>query len=141
MVGRVVTTTRPPTSLKQPLGHTLMLAQVMGMIEAVGLRVGIIDRDFGEGGLGENLLGDILDRANHDLVNETDIGVLARGDPRDHLAPGHLGIDHGLPAAAAVVDHDDEILHAGRVLPIGIWPCGRGTRPWRATARSVRGAT
>ena len=33
-----------------------MLAQVVGMIEAVGLTVGI-DRDLGEGGLSQNLFG------------------------------------------------------------------------------------
>ena len=148
------------------LDHSrLVLAQIVGVIEAVGLRVGVVDGDFGEGGLGQNLLGDVLDRAVQDFVNEADIAVFARGDPRDHLAPGHLGIDHGLAPAAAVVDHDDEILHGAcnisenqkkvkrGLLPnpeivryrsvtglSGFRPCGPGPRPWPATVRSGRAA-
>jgi len=30
------------------------------------------------------------------------------------IAAGDFGIDDGLAAAAAVIDHDDEILHAGQ---------------------------
>src|SRR5581483_504930 len=106
--GRTVKAAPPEARVSS---SSLVLAQVVGVIEAIGLPIEVIDRDFGEGGFGQNLLGDVLDRAVHDFVNEADVGVLARGDPRDHFAPGHLGIDHGLPATAAVVDHDDEILH------------------------------
>src|ERR1700742_1699693 len=96
--------------------HRLGFAQIGDVIETVGLRVDIFDCDFGEGGFGQNLLGHVLDRAVDDFVNEADVAVFARGDPRDHLAPGHLGIDYGLAPTAAVIDHDDEILHASYYL-------------------------
>src|SRR6476660_1193395 len=39
--------------------------------------------------------------------------VLTRRDPGDDLAPCDFRVDDGLATAAAVVDHHDEILHAG----------------------------
>jgi hypothetical protein len=46
-------------------------------------------------------------------MDEADVPVFTRGDPGDDLAPCDFGIDDGLATAAAVVDHHDEILHAG----------------------------
>ena len=46
-------------------------------------------------------------------MDETDVLVFARCNPRDDLAPGDFRIDDGFTAATAVIDHDDEILHAG----------------------------
>src|SRR5262249_19170862 len=137
-----------------------------GVIEAVCLPIEVLGGDFGEGGLGQNLLGHVLDRAVHDFVNEADVAVLARGDPGDHLTPRHLGIDHGLAPTAAVVDHDNKILHAPHYLRkseksqaglssdpeivrtrpdqaklIGIWTCGPGPRPSPATLQFARAAT
>ncbi|KRQ95338.1 hypothetical protein CQ10_32840 [Bradyrhizobium valentinum] len=79
----------------------------------VGLQVGARRADLRQGRLAENLGGDILDRATCDFVDEADIPVFTRRDPGDNLAPCDFRVDDGLAAAAAVVDHHDEILHAG----------------------------
>ncbi len=52
------------------------------MIEPVRLQIGAGRRDFGYGGLRKDVLGDVLDRAVGDLVNEADIAVFA-GDDRE----------------------------------------------------------
>jgi hypothetical protein len=43
-------------------------------------------------------------------MNEADVPVFAGGNARDHLAPGNLGIYHGLAPAPSIIDHHDEIL-------------------------------
>ena len=82
------------------------------MIEAAGLQVGAGDRDFRQGGLRQDLGGDIVDGGIGDFVDETDIPVFAGRHARDDLAPGDLGIDDSLASAPAIIDHHDEILHA-----------------------------
>lgn len=54
-----------------------------------------------------------------DLVDEADVLVFARHDPRDDLAPGDFGIDNGLAAAAAVIDHHDKYCMLAIWLPPG----------------------
>jgi hypothetical protein len=81
------------------------------MIELGGLQVGARRWDFGDGRLGQDILGDILDRLVDDFVDEADIAVFAGRDPGDHLAPRDFGIDYGLATTPAIVDHDDKILH------------------------------
>jgi len=83
------------------------------MIEATCLEIGAIGRDFGQRSGGQNLVSDVADGTIDDLVDEADILVLAGRHARDHLAPGHLGIDDCFAAAASVVDHHDKILHLG----------------------------
>jgi hypothetical protein len=83
------------------------------MVEAAGLQIGAAGRNFGQRGLGQDIGGDVLDRAIGDLVNEADVVVFARCHARDHFATGDLGIDDGLASAPAIVDHHDEILHSG----------------------------
>lgn len=61
-----------------------MLAQVAGVIEGARLQIGAIGGDLGKGGFGQDLLGDIVDRAVH-------------------LAPGDLGIHDGFAAAASII--------------------------------------
>src|SRR5438045_5613999 len=78
-----------------------------------GLQVGACRADVGQGRFAENLGGDVLDRAIRDLMDEADIAVFTRRDPGDDLAPCDFRIDDGLATAAAVVDHHNEILHAG----------------------------
>ena len=60
-----------------------MLAKIADVIELVGLQVGIRRADIGQGRLAENLGGDVLDRAIGDFVDEADIPVFTRRDPRD----------------------------------------------------------
>src|SRR5215475_16040157 len=91
--------------------YRLVLAQISCMVEAVGLQISGC-MDLGEGSLGEDLLGHVLDGLTFDFMNEADVLVLTGGHARDDLAPGDLGIDDSLAAAAAVIDHHDEILHA-----------------------------
>jgi hypothetical protein len=88
-----------------------MLAQFTRMIEPGGLQIGGRSRNFGQGGLRQDLSGDIVDRAVGDLVNEADVAVFAGGDARDYFTARDFGIDNCLATAAAVVDHHDEILH------------------------------
>jgi len=88
-----------------------MLAQVADVIETVGLEHGGIGCDLGKGGLGQNILGDVVDRAVNDLMNEADVAILAGGDARDHLSSRNFRIDNGFATAAPMVDHHDEILH------------------------------
>ncbi|MBB4258618.1 hypothetical protein GGD64_002637 [Bradyrhizobium sp. CIR3A] len=57
-----------------------MLAQIVGVIEANCLEVDVFGRDPGQGGLGQDRLGDVFDRTPGDLVDERDIPVFARGD-------------------------------------------------------------
>src|SRR5262249_3444204 len=56
---------------------------------------------------------DVLDRPVVDLVNEADVAVFPRCHARDHVAPGHLGIDHGFTSTPTIIDHHHKILHAG----------------------------
>src|SRR5262249_20929111 len=67
---------------------------------------------------GQDLLGHIVDRAVHDLVDEADVSILARSDPRHDLAPRHFRIDYGLASATAIVDHHDKIFHAPNISDI-----------------------
>ena len=64
---------------------------------------------------------DVLNRRLRNLVDEADIGILSRRDPRDDLAPCHLGIYDRFTAAAAIVDHDDDILHVRKFDVDGQW--------------------
>ena len=74
-----------------------MLPEIAGMIEAVGLQIGAISRDFGWRRLGQNLLGDVLDRTVHDFVDEADVAVFTGRYARDQLASRDFGIDHPRP--------------------------------------------
>jgi hypothetical protein len=100
-----------------------MLAQIKGMIETIGLQIGFAGCDFGQG-RGQNVLGHICNHAIGDFMNEADVALLRHA--RDHLSPGDVGINHGFAAAPAVVDHHDEILHAGPVRQAGQASIERG---------------
>ena len=91
-----------------------MLAEIADVVETAGLQIGTGRPDLGQGRLAENLRSDVLDRAVRDFMDKADVPVFARGDPGDDLAPCDFRVDDGLAAAAAVVDHDDEVLHAWR---------------------------
>src|ERR1700694_50203 len=93
-----------------------MLPEIAAMIETAGLQIGVRDRDFGNGGLRQNLGGDIADRSVGDFMNEADVLVFAGGNARDDFAPGDLGIDNGLAPAPSLVDPHDKILHRGVLL-------------------------
>ena len=47
------------------------------MIETAGLQVGACHRDFGKGGLRQNLGGDVIDRGLGDFVYKADVLVFA----------------------------------------------------------------
>src|SRR5260370_17168774 len=94
-----------------------MLAEIAGMIDAVGLQIGACDRDFGTRCLRQHLGGDIVDGAIGDFMNEAEVLVFAGGDARDRFAPGDLGVDDRLAPAPSIVDHHDEILHGALFLP------------------------
>jgi hypothetical protein len=93
-----------------------MLAKIANMIGPNGLQVDMLWLDLGQGGLGEDVVGNVLYRQIDDLVNEADVPVLAGGNPCHDLAPGDLGINDGLAALAAIVDHYNEILHPAPVM-------------------------
>src|SRR3954466_7437551 len=78
-----------------------------------GLQICVRGAEAGQDRLAENLGGDVLDRAIRDLMDEADIPVFTRRDPGDDLASCDFRVDDGLATAATVVDHHDEILHAG----------------------------
>ena len=94
-----------------------MLAKIADVIEAIGLQVGAGETNVREGGFAQHVGGDILYRTIGDFMDEADIPVFARRHPGDDFAPCDFRIDDGLTAAAAVVDHHDEILHAGDLTP------------------------
>jgi hypothetical protein len=94
-----------------------MLAEIAGVIEPDGLQIGAGRLDFGQGRFGQDLGGNIVDRGIGDFMNEADIAVLAGCDSGDDFAPRDLGIDDGLASAPSVVDHHDEILHQGLIVP------------------------
>ena len=48
----------PPSGL-----HGLMLAEITGMVEAVGLQIGAGCRNFGKSCLRQDFRGDVIDRA------------------------------------------------------------------------------
>jgi hypothetical protein len=96
-----------------PSLHHLMLSEIVVMIEMAGLQIGAGGGDFGDGGLGQNLGGDIVDRGICDFVNETDVSVFAGRHPRDNFPPGDFRIDDGLAPASPIVDHYNKILHGG----------------------------
>ena len=87
-----------------------MLSKVARVVESAGLQIGARQADFGNGGLRQNLGGDILNRGIGDFMNEADVPVFAGGNTGDYFAPGDFGIDHGLAPAPAIVDHYHEIL-------------------------------
>jgi hypothetical protein len=89
-----------------------MLSQIPRVVEIVSLPAGFGLIDGGEGGLAQNVGGDILDQGIRDFVDEADILVFAGRHARNHLAPCDLGIDHGLAAAPSIVDHHEEILQS-----------------------------
>src|SRR5882724_3993147 len=88
-----------------------VLAEIVEMIEARSLQVDLRRFDFGEGGFGQNIRGDVLHRRVDDLVNEADVPVFTGRHASDDFASGDFGIDDGLAAAASIVDHDNKILH------------------------------
>ena len=90
-----------------------MLAKIADVIEMAGLQIAARRADLRQGRLAEDLGGDVLDRAIRDFMDEADIAVFTRRDPGDDLASCDFRVDDGLATAAAVVDHHDEILHAG----------------------------
>src|SRR5436190_3166486 len=94
--------------------NRLVLAQIAKVIEMAGLQTGACRADVGKGSLAENIGGDILDGGIGDLMDETDVLVLARRYPRDDFAPGDFRIDNGFAAAPAIIDHHHEILHTWR---------------------------
>src|SRR5580658_8917583 len=95
-----------------------MLPQIAGVIEAARLNIGAVGRDVGQGGLGQDLGGDVVDAGIGDLVDEADIAVFAGYNARDDFAPGHFRVDDGLAPAPSIIDHHDEILHARPGLPL-----------------------
>jgi hypothetical protein len=70
-----------------------MLAKIANVIEMTGLQTRSGRADLRQGGLAENLGGDVLNRAICDFVDEADIAVLTRRDPGDDLAPGDFRVD------------------------------------------------
>src|SRR5512138_899599 len=94
--------------------RALVLAEA---VEMLGLQVRPRRADLGQGCLAENLGGDVLDRAVGDFMDEADVSVLPRCDPGDNLAPCDFRVDDRLTTAATIVDHHDEILHAGDLAP------------------------
>jgi hypothetical protein len=55
--------------------NRLVLAQVAAVVECAGLQIGVVSANLGEGGLAENIGGDVLDRGLIDLMNEADVPV------------------------------------------------------------------
>ncbi|MEY9427281.1 NADPH:quinone reductase-like Zn-dependent oxidoreductase [Bradyrhizobium ottawaense] len=102
---------RPSGVMSGPASRPFMLAHIAGVIEVNCLEVDVFGRDPGQGGLGQDRLGDVLDRTPGDLVYERDIPVFARGDAGDDLTPCDFGVDDRLAAPPSIVDHHDEILH------------------------------
>src|SRR4051812_40868400 len=82
------------------------------MVEPMGLQIELAGLNVRYCGFGEDIRRDVLDRSVIDLVNEADVVVFPGGHARDHVAPCHLGINHGLAPSPAIVDHHDKILHA-----------------------------
>jgi hypothetical protein len=64
-----------------------VLAQIPGVIELAGLQIRFRCRDVGQRRLGQDRLGDIVDRAVRDFMNETDVLVFAGGYARDDVPP------------------------------------------------------
>ena len=95
------------------------------MVEAASLQVRARDRDFRQRRLRQNLGGDVVDCGIGDFVDEADIFVFAGSHARHDLAPGDFGIDDGLAAAPAIVDHHHEILHALALFAPEKGPFGR----------------
>src|SRR5450631_750276 len=93
--------------------YRLVLCEIAGVIEAIGLQFGANYRDFGKGCLGHNLGRDVIHRRICDLVDEADVFVFAGGHARDNLPPRDFRIDNGLASAPSVIDHRNEILHGG----------------------------
>jgi hypothetical protein len=92
-----------------------VLAIIADAIELAGLQVCASLVNLWEGGFAEDLGSNVSDRTIGDLMDEADIAVLTRRYSGNHFAPGDFGIDDGLATTAAIVDHHDEILHAGDV--------------------------
>jgi hypothetical protein len=96
-----------------------VFAQIAGVIEAAGLQIGAGRPDFGKGCLGQDLGGNVVDRAIGDFMDEADVLVFAGHDTRDDLPPRDFWIDDGLATAPSVVDHHDEILQGGApIVPV-----------------------
>jgi len=79
------------------------------MIETAGLQVGACHRDFGKGGLRQNLGGDVIDRGLGDFVYKADVLVFAGSDSRDDFPPGDLGIDDGLAPAPTISENQKSV--------------------------------
>jgi hypothetical protein len=91
--------------------HGGVLAKITSMIGTDGLQVDVFRLDLGEGGLGEDVVGNVFYYEADDLVDEADIPVLAGGNACHDLAAGDLGINDGFAAPPPIVDHHNEILH------------------------------
>src|SRR5687768_17186466 len=89
-----------------------MFSQVALVVELVGLQIDACRGNIGKRGFVQNVGGDVLDGGIDDFMDEADVPVFTRRNPRDDLAPGNFRIDNGFTAATAVIDHHDEILHA-----------------------------
>lgn len=48
-------------------------------------------------------------------MDEADVFILTRRDPGDDLASCDFRVDDSLATTAAVIDHHDEVLHAGNL--------------------------
>ena len=72
--------------------HCLVFAQIAGVIEATGLQIGPGRPDFGKGCLGQDLGGNVVDRAIGDFMDEADILVFAGRQARNHFALRDLGM-------------------------------------------------
>jgi hypothetical protein len=57
--------------------HTTSCFKIAGMIEMAGLQIDAGGLDIGNGGLGQDFGGDIIDRGVGDFMNEADIFVFA----------------------------------------------------------------
>src|SRR6202040_2445472 len=55
--------------------HYLVFVQIAGVIEAAGLQIGAGRPDFGKGCFGEDLGGNVVDRAIGDFMDEADVLV------------------------------------------------------------------
>ena len=83
--------------------HRLVLRKIAGMIETAGLQVRAGRRNFGNGGLRQDLGRDVIDRRTRDLVNEADVLVLAGSHAGDNFPPGDFRIDNGLAPAPSII--------------------------------------
>jgi hypothetical protein len=61
-----------------------MLSEILGAIEAAGLKIGFRCRNLGKCSLGQDISGDIVDCGIGDFVDEADVLVFAGNNARDY---------------------------------------------------------